>query len=255
MTPREVLSRFVDEAQRVGVGAHFHLSESSQQRKNSLAQHGKTPPAYVCDLGLLDLPGATLVAHCNAATEEDLEILAGRGTFVAHTPKTYQKLGMEMPPLRAMLARGVHVAFGTDGPASNSDLNLMEVMRIVGLTQKGTLQDPEAMPRMQLLRLATQAPAAALGFPNSGLLAPGRPADLVLLDTRAPHWIPRHDLAAGVVYTAHPGDVAYVWCDGRLLYANGECQTLDIERILWEAERRAFRMVGKPMASMRTYQA
>ena len=110
------------------------------------------------------------------------------------------------------------------------------------------------MPRTLLLRLATQAPAAALGFGRSGVLAPGRPADLILLDTSAAHWIPRHDLAAGIVYAAHPGDVAYVWADGRLLYRRGEYLTLDVERIRWEAERRAFRMVGRPMQRVREYQ-
>ena len=84
-------------------------------------------------------------------------------------------------------------------------------------------------------------------------MAPGRPADLILIDTTAPHWIPRHDLVAGIVYTAHPDDVAYVWADGQLLYRRGEYLTLDVECIRYEAERRAFRMVGKPMASMREY--
>jgi 5-methylthioadenosine/S-adenosylhomocysteine deaminase len=185
--------------------------------------------------------------------------LAEKGVWVAHTPKTYQKLAMEMPPVARMLAHGVNLALGTDGPASNSDLNMLEGMRITGLAQKHIQQDPEAMERMHLLRLATQAPATALGFAvngnGSGVLASGRPADLILIDTTAPHWTPRHDLAAGVVYAAHPGDVAYVWCDGRLLYRKGEYLTLDIERIRWEAEKRAFRMVGKPMASMRVYEA
>jgi 5-methylthioadenosine/S-adenosylhomocysteine deaminase len=94
-----------------------------------------------------------------------------------------------------------------------------------------------------------------MGFETSGVLAPGRPADLILLDTSRPHWIPRHDPAAGVVYTAHPGDVAYVWSDGQLLYRKGQFLTLDIDRIRWEAEKRAFRMVGKPMQAMRTYRA
>jgi 5-methylthioadenosine/S-adenosylhomocysteine deaminase len=255
MTPPEVLARFVQEAHRVGVGAHFHLSESQDQVDNSINRHGKTPPVYVADLGLLDLPGPTVVAHCNAATESDVELLAEKGVYVPHAPKTYQKLGMAMPPLMRMLENDVNVALATDGPASNSDLNMLEVMRLVGLYQKGIQADPEATPRTQLLRLATQAPAAALGFSQSGVLAPGRPADLILLDTTAPHWIPRHDLAAGVVYTAHPGDVAYVWCDGRLLYRKGEYLTLDIERIRWEAEKRAFRMVGKPMTTMRAYEA
>jgi 5-methylthioadenosine/S-adenosylhomocysteine deaminase len=253
MNPPEVLHRFAEEAHRVGVGAHFHLSESHEQLQNSIARHGMTPVAHVASLGLLDLPAPTLVAHCNVVTDDDLALLAEKGAWVAHTPKTYQKLAMEMPPLARMRARGVNVALGTDGPASNSDLNMLEVMRIAGLFQKGAQGNPEAMPRTLLLRLATQASAAAMGFERSGVLAPGRPADLILLDTTAAHWIPRHDLAAGVVYAAHPGDVAYVWADGRLLYRQGEYLTLDLERIQHEAERRAYRMVGRPMQSMREY--
>ncbi|MDH4208942.1 MAG: amidohydrolase family protein, partial [Anaerolineae bacterium] len=108
-------------------------------------------------------------------------------------------------------------------------------------------------PRSLLLRLATQAPAKALGFEGSGVLAAGHPADLILMDTTAPHWTPRHDLAASVVYTSHPGDVAYVWADGRLLYHRGDYLTLDVEHIRWEAERRAFRLVGRPMRALRHY--
>jgi 5-methylthioadenosine/S-adenosylhomocysteine deaminase len=255
MDPPATLERFVEEAHRLGIGAHFHLSESEAQVQNSLKQYGKTPVRHVADLGLLDLPKPSLVAHCNAATEEDMALLAEKGTYVAHAPKTYQKLAMKMPPLAAMLEHGVNVALGSDGPASNSDFNMLEIMRITGLYQKISQGDPTTLPRTQLLRLATKAPAAALGFPESGVLAPGHPADLLLVDTRAPHWIPRHDLLAGVVYTAHPGDITYVWCDGQLLYRKGEFLTLDIDRIRWEAEKRAFRMVGKPMQAMRAYRA
>jgi 5-methylthioadenosine/S-adenosylhomocysteine deaminase len=253
MDPPAVLRRFAEQAHRVGVGAHFHLSESREQVEGSIANYGLTPVAHAASLGLLELPEPTLVAHCNVVTEEDLAILVEKGTWVAHTPKTYQKLAMELPPVSQMLKHGVNLALGTDGPASNSDINMLEVMRITGLVQKDVQKDPEALPRTLLLRLATQAPAAALGFAQSGVLSPGRPADLILIDTTAAHWIPRHDLSAGIVYTSHPGDVAYVWADGRLLYRKGEYLTLDVERIRHEAERRAFRMVGKPMESMREY--
>jgi 5-methylthioadenosine/S-adenosylhomocysteine deaminase len=253
MATPEVLRRIVEEAHRVGAGAHFHLSESAEQVEQSITAHGLTPVAYANSLGLLDLPEPTLVAHCNAVTPDELELLAEKGTWVAHTPKTYQKLAMEMPPLARMLRHHVNVALGTDGPASSSDLNMLEVMRITGLVQKGAQRDPESMPRSLLLRLATQAPAVAMGFESSGVLAPGHPADLVLLDTTAPHWIPRHDLAAGVVYAGHPSDVAHVWADGRPLYRRGEWLTMDVERIRWEAERRAFRLVGQPLHSVRQY--
>jgi 5-methylthioadenosine/S-adenosylhomocysteine deaminase len=151
------------------------------------------------------------------------------------------------------LAGGVGVALATDGPASNSDLNMLEVLRITGLHHKHALGQPDALPRTQLLRLATQAGARAMGFQGSGLLAPGRSADLILLDTRAPHWFPRHDLAAGIVYAAHPSDVSHVIVDGRLILRDGELLTLDEERIRYEAERRAFRMVGTPMSQIRAY--
>lgn len=253
MVPEAVLRKFAEEAHRLGVGVHLHVSESRQQVEQSLARYGVSPVAHVLATGLLDLPEPALFAHCNVLLNHDFDILAEKKAGVAHTPKTYQKLAMEMPDLPQMLARGVKVALGTDGPASNSDLNMLEVMRFAGLYQKQALGDPQVMPRNLLLRLATQEAADVLGFSGSGVLEAGRPADLILLDTRSPHWIPRHDLAAGVVYSAHPGDVAYVWSDGRLLYRKGEYLTLDIERIRWEVERRAFRMVGRQMALMRNY--
>jgi 5-methylthioadenosine/S-adenosylhomocysteine deaminase len=165
------------------------------------------------------------------------------------------KLAMGMAPLPSMLSAGVNVALATDGPASNSDLNLLEVLRLTGLVHKNALGKPEALPCAQILRLATQAGARALGWPDGGVLAPGRPADLVLVDTSAPHWYPHHDVVAGVVYTSHPSDVTHVFVGGNRLLSDGELLTLDEERIRYEAERRAFRMVGTPMARMRDYDA
>ncbi|MHC1784758.1 MAG: amidohydrolase family protein [Anaerolineaceae bacterium] len=254
MDPPDVLRTFVDEAHRLGVGAHFHLSESQEQVDNSLQKFGKTPVEHVESLGLFDLPAPTIAAHCVAPTAHDLEILAGHsGVYVAQTPKTYQKLGMGMPPLLDMDACGVKTAFGTDGPASNSDLNMFEILRIAGGFYKQQSANPEVLPKFDLLRKATAMSSAAMGFTNSGVLSAGKCADLILLDTTSPNWFPRHDLAAGVVYTSHPSDVSHVWSDGRLLYKDGEFLTLDIEKIKREAEHRAFRMVGKPMITMRRY--
>lgn len=251
MDSPEVLRRFATAGAELGVGAHLHLSESRQQVSDSLKRYGLTPVALVDACGLFDLPRPAQAAHCDVLADSDYPILAQKGVGVSHTPKTYQKLAMEMPPLLRMRQQGIRVAFGTDGPASNSDLNFFDVCRQAGLTQKFLQADSSALPVMDILKMATQASAQAMGFTESGVLAPGRPADLVLVDTRAPHWMPRHQLAAGLVYAAQPGDVAYTWCAGRLLYRQGEFLTLDYERIRWEAERRAFRMVGRPMSSMR----
>jgi 5-methylthioadenosine/S-adenosylhomocysteine deaminase len=218
------------------------------------------PDEVIDGRGQVALP-AFFNAHCHAAMTlergwaEDLPFdrWLNEKIWVAHTPKTYQKLAMKMPPLAPMLEHGARGALGTDGPASNSDLNMLEVARVTGLYQKEAQGDPEAMPRTLLLRLATQAPAAAMGFKESGTLRAGSAADLILLDTSSPPWIPRHDLSAAVVYAAHPGDVAYVWCNGKLPYRQGDFLTLDVDRIRWEAERRAFRMVGTPMRQVRAY--
>jgi 5-methylthioadenosine/S-adenosylhomocysteine deaminase len=253
MCPPGFLRQVVEAAQDLGVGIHIHVAESQEQVDNSLETHGKTPVGHLDALGVFDVP--TIAAHCIVVNDDDLQILAEKGVHVAHTPKTYLKLAMGMAPLPRFLEHGVTVALGTDGPASSNDLNMLEVLRIAGLYHKNALGKPEALPRRTLLRLATHAGAQAMGFEQSGVLAPGHPADLILLDTSAPHWFPRHDLAAGVVYAAHPSDVTHVFVDGEMILCRGEILTLDEERIRYEAERRAFRMVGTPMRQVRTYQA
>ena len=254
MCPPAFLRQVVEIAHKLDVGVHLHVAESQEQVENSLGAHGKTPIAHLDASGILDTPGPNIAAHCIAVDDDDIAILAEKDVHVAHTPKTYLKLAMGVAPLPAFLERNVKVALGTDGPASNNDLNMLEVLRITGLYHKNALGRPEALPRTTLLRLATQAGARALGFEGSGILAPGHPADLILLDTDAPHWFPRHDLAAGIVYAAHPSDVTHVIVNGKLLLRDGEILTLDEERIRYEAEQRAFRMVGTPMQQVREYQ-
>ena len=180
-------------------------------------------------------------------------LLAEKRVTVAHCPKTYLKLAMGMAPLQRFLEAGVPIALGTDGPASNNDLNLLEVMRLAGLYQKNDQRRPEALPHTDLLRLATQAGARALGFDRVGMIAPGQCADLILFNTDRPHWIPRHDLAANIVYAAQPADITHVMCDGRWLLRDSVLTTLDEEKIKREAELRAFRMVGTPMSQLRAY--
>jgi 5-methylthioadenosine/S-adenosylhomocysteine deaminase len=251
MCPPELLQQLAAAAAELGVGIHLHLAESDEQLATSRRLHGRSPVAHLDALGVLDVP--TLAAHCIAVDAGDVAILARKRVSVAHTPKTYLKLGMGMTPIRSLLEAGVNVALGTDGPASNADLNLLEVMRLVGLLQKAACGDAAAMPIDRILRLACTNGARALGFARSGAIAVGSAADVVLLDTRAAHWHPRHDLGAGVVYASHPSDVSHVWVDGRLLLRKGELLTLDEERIRYEAERRAMRMVGRPMAQVRAY--
>lgn len=248
----EFLARVARESERLGTGVHLHLSESKGQFDASLAQHGKSPAALVADLGLLDRP--SVAAHCLYLTEADMGILAKKGTTVAHCPKTYMKLSMGVAPVLDLLRRGVNVAVGTDGPASNNNLDMLESTRLAVLVQKLHSGDPEVLPSLAALRLATQAGARALGFPNSGELAPGRSADLILMDLRRPHLCPRHDLAANVVHAAQSADVSHVMVNGRILLRDHQLITMDEERIRYEAEQRALRMVNQNLHAVRRYQ-
>lgn len=250
MCPPQELERIALQARQLESRIHLHLAESEQQVERSIEQHGLSPVAHVASLGVLENP--TIAAHCIAVDDQDLRILADHGVSVAHTPKTYMKLAMGMTPLKRMQDANVDVALGTDGPASNSDLNLLEVLRLVGLWNKQHHQDAEAFPITQLLRMACRSGARAMGF-DGGIIEAGAPADLILLDQRGPHWIPRHDIAATVVYGSHPSDVSHVMVNGNLLLREGELLTLDEKRIAREAEQRAMRMVGSSMSPLRTY--
>jgi 5-methylthioadenosine/S-adenosylhomocysteine deaminase len=249
--PPDFLEIMAQRAADLDVGLHIHLSEFPDQVESSLAQYGVTPVKFLEQRGILDRP--TIAAHCIHITPDDMDILQARRVNVVQCPNCHMKLGMGVTPVPELLARGVNVALGTDGPASNNDLDMLEEARLATLLQKSYHMDPVILPAEVTLRLATQNGAKALGFSQSGVIAEGHPADLILLDFRKPHLRPRHNLLSNVVYSAKSPDVRHVIVDGRVLMKDGQLTTLDEERILFEAEKRAFRMVNQDMHIVRAY--
>jgi 5-methylthioadenosine/S-adenosylhomocysteine deaminase len=253
--PPEFLERVVDYAHQLGQGIHLHLAESEEQVRQSLERYGLTPVQHVARLGVLDAPGGCVAAHCLAIDEVDTDILVEKGVHVPHCPITYMKLAMPFPPLARRLEAGVRVCLGTDGPASNADMDMFATIRQTALIHKYLALDPEAVPGDSALRLATQRGAQALGFENMGRLSPGYSADLILVDLDVPHMRPMHSLIANLVHSAKGGDVTDVMMEGRWLMRNGNLQTLDEERILYEAERHARSMVRRGMSRVREYRS
>ena len=245
------LARTAAVAARLGTGIHIHLAESQEQVDNSLAKHDRTPVEVLEANGVLDVP--VIAAHCICISELDQEILARRQVNVVQCPNCHMKLGMGVTPVPELLAKGVNVALGTDGVASSNDLNMLKEARLAALIQKLHHRDPELMAGDLPLRMATQNGARALGWPDSGVIAPGRLADLILLDADQPHWRPRHDLVANLLHSAQGGDVTDVMVAGRWLMRDRALLTLDMERILWEAERRALALVGQELQVVRRY--
>jgi 5-methylthioadenosine/S-adenosylhomocysteine deaminase len=248
-----VLRRAVGLAHELGVGIHLHLAETEQQVQGSLERYGLRPVQHVDSLGVFDVPGGCVAAHCLALDAADTHILVEKGVHVPHCPITYMKLAMPFPPLPAALKAGLRLALGTDGPASNSDMDMFAVIRQTALIHKYQALDPEAVPGDTALRLATRK--QALGFPESGALEVGAPADLILVNLDAPHLRPQHSLVANLVHSAKGADVTDVMVDGRWLMRDRRLLSLDEEKILREAEGHAQDMVRRGMKSVREYRS
>jgi 5-methylthioadenosine/S-adenosylhomocysteine deaminase len=251
--PPGFLVRVAEKAAELGVGLHIHLAESQEQMDSSFSTHGVTPVGLLHRLGLFRQP--VIAAHCIHVTDDDLSIMAEYGVTAVQCPNCHMKLAMGVTPVSDMLSLGVNVALGTDGVASNNALDMLSEARLASLMQKNLTEDATVLPGDTPLRLATQNGARAMGFAESGIIAKGHPADLIILDTRRPWWRPRHNLVANLLYAAKAGDVTDVIVAGTVLMRGGALTTLDEDRILYEAERRAFRMVGQDLRTVREYRA
>jgi 5-methylthioadenosine/S-adenosylhomocysteine deaminase len=168
---------------------------------------------------------------------QDLDTLATAGASVVHCPESNLKLGAGVCPVARLLGHGIRVALGTDGAASNNDLDLLAEARIAGLVSAGVGATPGALVASDLLRMATLEGARTLGLGEStGSLVPGKWADLCCIDLRVPRSWPVHDVATAVIYAASSQQVTDTWVAGRRLLAEGRLRTIDESAALARAE-------------------
>lgn len=232
----QVWERAVELAQTQGILLHTHLSETRTEVEEARKRWGKTPVQYLQDLGVFEVP--VLAAHCVHLTDPDLEILKAHDVGVVHNPTSNLKLASGIAPVWRLLQEGITVALGTDGTASNNDLDLLEEIRLAALLQKGILPEATALPALEALQLGTAYGAKALHWDEIGTIAEGKRADLVILETTGPHWVPTYDPVSQVVYVAKAADVSTVIVDGKPVMKDREILTLDEERA--KAEVKAF---------------
>ena len=221
-----------EEAKKRGLRMQLHLSETKREHEECKARHGKTPSEFFCENGVFDLP--TTAAHCVWLEERDLDILRDKRVFAAHNPVSNLKLGSGIMPLRKFLDKGIKVALGTDGVASNNRLDLLREMQTAVLLGKGTTHDPAAFPAKEALALATENGALSQGRTDCGRVEVGKRADLVLIDLHTLHNLPVYDPYATLAYSAERDDVLMTMVDGRILYQNGEYTSIDEERLKYE---------------------
>ena len=230
----DVVRGVVDFAKENGLRMQVHLSETKSEHQECMERHdGLTPAGWFEKMGVFDVPCAA--AHCVWTTPEDWEIFRRKGVTVVHNPSSNMKLGSGFAPIPELLEAGVNVSLGTDGTASNNNLNLFEEMHLASLIHNGKHCDATLMPAKKIIEMATINGARQQGRDDTGSLAVGKRADLIAIDLDKPHLFPCLDTAGLIVYSAQGSDVVMTMVDGQILYENGEFLTLDRERILFEA--------------------
>ncbi len=195
---------------------HLHLSETEKEHRDCLARHGLTPAAFLASTGLLDYGG--YAAHCVWCTDEDFTILREKGVALVHNPTSNLKLGSGIARIADARRLGVRVVLGTDGCASNDNVNLFEEMHLAALLQKGVHRDPTLLSAWDVLDMATKDAALALHRPMCGELREGFEADLCVMDLTRPHANPLSDPASLIVYSLQAADVIETYVAGRRVY-------------------------------------
>jgi 5-methylthioadenosine/S-adenosylhomocysteine deaminase len=240
----KIAAGLAEYANAAGAGMHVHISETKAEHEECMARRGgRTPVAYLASLGFFET--RTTAAHCVHVTEEDMDILAQKGVTVASCPVSNMKLSSGVCNVPRLLEKGVNVAIGTDGAASNNSLNFIEEMKFFALSNKLMRGDPTLVSPAETITAATAAGARSQGRPDCGAIRVGAKADLIVLDLSVPNMHPVHTLANNIVYAAAGGDVRLTMADGRVLYRDGRYTTIDIEKALFEADRATKRICGE----------
>ena len=230
-----------DAAKQAGVGITIHMSESRYEVDYSTEHYGKTSIELFESIGLLD--GPVIGAHVVWPTNAEIPILAKRKVGVIHNPTSNMKTAAGISPVTKMLEAGVNVGLGTDGAASNNDLDMWEEMRLAAFLQKVDRMDPEVMPANTVLTMATRGGADAIGLGSSiGSLEIGKRADIIQVSFDDVHFIPTYDVRAHLVYVADEQDVSTVVVDGKVLMKDRQILTIDTARVTREATELARRI-------------
>jgi len=217
-----------------GVGISIHMSESPFEVQYSKDTYGLTSVKMFDSIGFFD--GPTIAAHMVWPSEEEIGILAARQVGVVHNPTSNMKIASGISPVAAMLEAGVRVGLGTDGAASNNDLDMWEEMRLAALLQKVDRMDPEVLSASTVLTMATSGGAVAVGLGDTiGSIEVGKYADIIQVAFDDVHHIPTYDVISHLVYVSDEQDVASVIVNGKILMKDREILTIDTARVAREA--------------------
>jgi 5-methylthioadenosine/S-adenosylhomocysteine deaminase len=236
------LDEFVPKAREESVPVHLHANETREEVGPIVDEHGERPLEYAAAHGLL--AETDFIAHGTHLDTTEIDLLADAGTGVVHCPASNMKLASGIAPVQELLDADVTVGIGTDGAASNNDLDVFDELRDAAMVGKLAADDASAVDAATVVEMATAGSADVLGF-DAGRIAEGKKADIAVLDLDSAHLTPQHDLVSHLAYAASGADVRHTVCDGDVLMRDREVLTLDAERVREEAEERAMAAVER----------
>ena len=245
-TTDQILIDARDLALEMDVPIHIHLSETGIEVSDAKRDFGAPPIEYVDRLGLTE--SKLIAAHCVHIEPHEIKLLARTGAGVAHNPSSNLKLASGFAPIIEMREAGIAVGIGTDGPASNNDLDMFEEARLASFLPKAVKGDPTALPAQDVFAMLTIEGARAMHMEQSiGSLEVGKLADIVVVDQDAPHATPRFHLTPNsvysyLIYAAHASDVRHVWVHGRQLLQDRALLTIDLPMVQARAREIAQRI-------------
>jgi 5-methylthioadenosine/S-adenosylhomocysteine deaminase len=237
---RETLLSCKELALKYNVPMHIHLSETFQEVEESINRHGLRPVKYLDSIGFLE--GKIIAAHCVWLNQEEIEIMAKHNVGVSHCIESNLKLSSGIAPVAKMIRKGVKVSMGTDGAASNNNLDLLEEISIAAKVQKGITADPTVLDVKTCMKMLTIWAAEGLGLENEiGSIEIGKKADMILMNLRKPHLQPIYDIYSAIIYSAKASDIEDVFVNGVPVILNGRAQFVDedeiIDKALWWSEK------------------
>ncbi len=236
---KETLKQAKQAADLLGVLFQVHVAETKAEVDQALEMHGMSPVRYLDDLGILN--ENTLVSHAVWINDDDIKTLATRNARIVHCPESNMKLASGIAPVPdmlqpAMLQKGISVGLGTDGCASNNNLDLFAEMDSAAKLHKVFKRDPTVMDAKTVIRMATIDGAKAIGLEDIiGSLEPGKQADIIIVDTNKPHMTPMYHPESHLVYVVQGSDVSDVFVAGKALMRNYAPVRLDVNEIMRQA--------------------
>ncbi|MEW6419111.1 MAG: amidohydrolase [Nitrospirota bacterium] len=232
----ETLKKSEKMAERLGVPLHIHLSETEWEVGEVMLKYKKRPVEYLESLGFLG--ENVLAAHCIWVEDNEIEILSKRKVGVSHCMESNLKLASGFAPVVTMLMAGVKVTFGTDGAASNNDLNILSEMSTTAKVHKALSNNPTVLDAKTVLLMATRWGAEVLGLgDNIGSIEKGKMADITIINLKKPHLTPIYDVYSHIVYAAMASDVETVMVNGKIVVNEGKLVTADESEILYKAKK------------------